>query len=1142
LAYAGIGALAGGGVGYMVGKGIERGIAPSIETIAEFDTKKQIPETPSTPAIQTIAEFGTPKTIPFPTTSTIVSGLVGAGAGYLIGGKDNGLAYTGVGLVAGGLLGYAYGTGAFSDTLGTAGKTNTLLAQKTTTYGDLFRYTAVKSAAILIEGFGTASKEKDLRDEGRSRGLTGSKLDDFVSDGIATSSIFYSGLGTTVETLGSSLYQNPNARWSDLLLGGVEQGVLSLGNAYLRNTLVKQGLDPLTASNIGLWATSALRAGIESDAGGATFSRRMFGYIGETTTKAFSFGGDVSITDTINYYSNTAKLISTARNGASASYAVALGQHFADAFHYGAVENLNAVVPHVLKQGTVDLLQNLNILNKRQVDSETKAKFEEPFQKYKVGELSYDELQAVLGAKGMRYIPADEDMGYDKDYFSYVGKSDGTWAGPKEGTVWGASIKLTDDFNTNEFGEAGPLNKKWLIPGKENILGIDKVGSDNAYFSRQQQKDIEDFYGLSTTIGGNGRGYQTSWGYFGDAGQVYNSAGWYRYAANGQNILSLAGIKDTIISHKDKRLLILQSKVPVGSFTGLAFAGGEFGSSVQGAFNVQSNYKYGLVSKGITDSQAILKIENTPGMNLGLSGRIIKASTTGPSGPYEGFYLTPKGEFHTKIAESNGKSSESASGKYQFDQHTFTKYGMDAININGEDDSFNWVGLAPHATAGDTVYYNGPAGQMSITDWAGRQLVYDSYEGGYKFIVTSSMDLWHHPEGGHGQIRNFGTSKNPTQVGPTYWAADNADTALLKSVQSTGLSTTDGGWVKTFAPKDVIFKNKEQSLTLKKGTEIMFAATGAVASLGEGSNYITGNLGPQGLADIDLSDQTINGRVFSTPYLLTVGGAQYIFMAGETNQIKPKYIEGDQSDQLFKKQKGTSIDGKTNEPAKPYGVIEASLNEKDRLATAGKEGMHIGVDLISGSMNLGQGLYYAVNNPQLKHSVTFETYNNDKTTLQDNKGIYTWGYEKGAFYGYAKAGQTSPTWYGVSADLLRTDTVSYKSGALDENNHRVELELNAPHTKVAFNMKGETSWENLKKGSTAGKFATIEGLNRKDGTITNLMADNGNLYIKTAKSDQYIFMAGETNQIKPKYIEGDQSDQLFKKQKGTSIDGKTNEP
>ncbi|MBU2221113.1 MAG: hypothetical protein KJ722_00710, partial [Candidatus Omnitrophica bacterium] len=44
-----------------------------------------------------------------PTGTTLIGGALGAGAGYLIGGKDNGLAYAGIGALAGGGVGYMVG-------------------------------------------------------------------------------------------------------------------------------------------------------------------------------------------------------------------------------------------------------------------------------------------------------------------------------------------------------------------------------------------------------------------------------------------------------------------------------------------------------------------------------------------------------------------------------------------------------------------------------------------------------------------------------------------------------------------------------------------------------------------------------------------------------------------------------------------------------------------------------------------------------------------------------------------------------------------------------------------------------------------------------------------------------------------------
>ena len=163
------------------------------------------------------------------------------------------------------------------------------------------------------------------------------------------------------------------------------------------------------------------------------------------------------------------------------------------------------------------------------------------------------------------------------------------------------------------------------------------------------------------------------------------------------------------------------------------------------------------------------------------------------------------------------------------------------------------------------------------------------------------------------------------------------------------------GWIEGFTPEERTLTNGKQSLTLGKDTWIILTASDAVGNIAMGSSYKTGALSSQPLIRIDFSDVNVDGKKFFSPLLLTGAGAQYNFTSGEVTLVNPNISTQvvDSSSNIKAPVSGT----------KAVGGTAATLNGQGDagLAVAGENGMHIGLDLLSGGMNLGQGLSYDVN-------------------------------------------------------------------------------------------------------------------------------------------------------------------------------------
>jgi len=124
--------------------------------------------------------------------------------------------------------------------------------------------------------------------------------------------------------------------------------------ALVRNKLESKGWDPVTASNATLWASVLLNAGLESINFGKDFYGEFSKDLTKATNNAINFGWDPKtdkMSDIITYNNYVTKIVNfgqKAANSENGGIDIVYGQHLADSFHYGAVENMMGFVSPLL--------------------------------------------------------------------------------------------------------------------------------------------------------------------------------------------------------------------------------------------------------------------------------------------------------------------------------------------------------------------------------------------------------------------------------------------------------------------------------------------------------------------------------------------------------------------------------------------------------------------------------------------------------------------------------------------------------------------------------------------------------------------------------------------------------------------------
>ncbi|MFH1245846.1 MAG: hypothetical protein V1662_05100, partial [Candidatus Omnitrophota bacterium] len=232
-----------------------------------------------------------------------------------------------------------------------------------------------------------------------------------------------------------------------------------------------------------------------------------------------------------------------------------------------------------------------------------------------------------------------------------------------------------------------------------------------------------------------------------------------------------------------------------------------------------------------------------------------------------------------------------------------------------------------------------------------RQAEYLPYEGKAKLTFSPEGNLNFHPDAGQGRIRNLQDAKLDNY---TYQGSSSS----AELVGYAGGLSAQNGEVKQYLAEDKRFSNKvlgmPQTLSLNKNTAFVYSSSGAQGDVAAGSSFTTNNSAPQklkeNLSNSDFAQIQHSGLTFSRPYLAPEKNAVYNFPAAEMGNNLPNLPQTAALGQTTAMENG--------QPAADKKIRAAYIQGKGSTGTAIFNNGHLGVNLDSGQMNIGEGLYF----------------------------------------------------------------------------------------------------------------------------------------------------------------------------------------